>query len=58
MKPKTLSGSKRILCDKLISDGFLERQYLEVEANCTAFPKPKTVEKCSFILNMRNIIEQ
>ena len=46
------------MCDKLVTGGFLERQQLEIDTNCFVFPKLKTTQKCSFIVDMRNIIEQ
>ena len=58
VQPRRLSEVRAVRCNTLVREGFLERQYLPVEPNCSAFPKPKTKEKCSFILDMRNFIEQ
>ena len=58
IQPRPLSDVGAIPCNTLAQEGFLERQYLPVQPNCSAFPKPKTKEKCSFILDMRNLIEQ
>ena len=58
IQPRPLSDVGAVLCNTLVQDGFLERQYLPVQPNCSAFPKPKTKDKCSFILGVRNLIEQ
>ena len=57
VQPRPLSDVGTVLCNTLMQEGFLERQFLPVQPNCSAFPKPKTKENCSFILDMRNLIE-
>ena len=56
IQPRPLSDMGAVLCNTLVQEGFLERECLLVYPNCSAFPKPKTKEKCSFILDMRNLI--
>ena len=58
LQPRPLSDVGAVLCNTLVQEGFLERQFLPIQPNCSAFPKPKTKDKCSFILDMRNLIEQ
>ena len=55
LQPRPLSVVGTILCNTLVQEGFLERP---VQPNCSAIPKRKTKEKCSCILDMRNLIEQ
>ena len=56
IQPRPLSDVGAILCNTLVQEGFPERQFVPIQPNCSAFPKPKTKDKCSFILDMRNLI--
>ena len=58
IEPRPVCDVGAVLCNTLVKEGFLERQFLQMQPNSSAFPKPKTKDKCTFILDTRNLIEQ
>ena len=42
----------------LLRDGLLHAPASDMHSNCYAFVKPKNAQKCAFIVDMRNLIEE
>ena len=48
----------KLSCKALLRDGLLQAPASNMDSNCYAFVKPKNAQKCAFIVDMRNLIEE
>ena len=50
--------STELSCKALLRDGLLHAPSNDQDSNCYAFIKPKNSQKCAFIVDMSNVIEE
>ena len=48
----------KLSCKALLRDGLLHPPASDMDSNCYAFVKPKNGQKCTFIVDMCNLIEE
>ena len=47
----------KLSCKAFLRDGLLHAPASDMDSNGYAFAKPKNAQKCTFIVDMRNLIE-